>query len=211
MLPLPSRSNAVANRIPRITKRSVDAIKAGGTGCRLLGWRTHRLRAARAPLGPQGVCRPDPRRRKAPLVHHRRPWTGEPGSGAITCAGDTVLREEGHRPPRDAAARREAEPSMRDLGQRFLEEYVPVHCKPSTGAEYRRSVALFVNPVLGALRISEVERKDIAALHHGLRGQALSGEPDAGGAVEDVQHGGNLGLARRWVQSLPACQALQGA
>ncbi len=31
MLPPPSRSNAVANRIPRITKRSVDAVKTGGT------------------------------------------------------------------------------------------------------------------------------------------------------------------------------------
>ena len=58
---------------------------------------------------------------------------------------------------------------MADLGRRFLEEYVPVHCKPSTREEYRRSVRLFVNPVIGELRVPEVQRKDIAALHHGLR------------------------------------------
>ncbi len=58
---------------------------------------------------------------------------------------------------------------MADLGRRFLEEYVPVHCKPSTREEYRRSVRLFVDPVVGELRVPEVQRKDIAALHHGLR------------------------------------------
>ena len=52
---------------------------------------------------------------------------------------------------------------------RFLEEYVPVHCKPSTREEYSRSVRLFVDPVIGELRVPEVQRKDIAALHHGLR------------------------------------------
>ena len=58
---------------------------------------------------------------------------------------------------------------MADLGRRFLEEYVPVHCKPSTREEYLRSVRLFVDPVIGELRVPEVQRKDIAALHHGLR------------------------------------------
>ena len=58
---------------------------------------------------------------------------------------------------------------MADLGRRFLEEYVPVHCKPSTREEYHRSVRLFVDPVIGELRVPEVQRKDIAALHHGLR------------------------------------------
>ena len=48
-------------------------------------------------------------------------------------------------------------------------EYVPVHCKPSTQAEYRRSVTLFINPELGEMRISDVERKDIAKLHHDMR------------------------------------------
>ena len=37
------------------------------------------------------------------------------------------------------------------------------------GPEYRRSVRLFVDPVIGELRVPEVQRKDIAALHHGLR------------------------------------------
>ena len=58
---------------------------------------------------------------------------------------------------------------MADLGRRFLEDYVPVHCKPSTREEYRRSVTLFIDPAIGETRISEVQRKDIAELHHGMR------------------------------------------
>ena len=71
--------------------------------------------------------------------------------------------------PRDADAKRKAEPVMTELGRRFLEEYVPTHCKPSTQGEYRRSVTLFIDPAIGEMRISEVERKDIAKLHFDMR------------------------------------------
>ena len=71
--------------------------------------------------------------------------------------------------PRDADAKREAEPVMAELGRRFLEEYVPVHCKPSTQGEYRRSVTIFIDPAIGEMRISAVQRKDIAKLHHDMR------------------------------------------
>ena len=58
---------------------------------------------------------------------------------------------------------------MAELGRRFLKEYVPVHCKPNTQAGNRRSVTLFVDPALGEMRVSEVNRKDIAKLHHDMR------------------------------------------
>ena len=99
-------------------------------------------------IGPHGPLNPDQARARALEI--------------LACAKKGI-------DPRDADARREAEPSMADLGRRFLEEYVPVHCKPSTREEYRRSVRLFVDPVIGELRVPEVQRKDIAALHHGLR------------------------------------------
>ena len=34
--------------------------------------------------------------------------------------------------PRDAEVKRESELSVAELGLRFLDDYVPVHCKPST-------------------------------------------------------------------------------
>ena len=158
----------MANRIPRITKRSVDAIKADGADTvywdgELTGFGLRVRRSGRKSyvvqtriagklcwftIGPHGPLNPDQARARALEI--------------LACAKKGI-------DPRDADARREAEPSMADLGRRFLEEYVPVHCKPSTQEEYRRSVRLFVDPVIGELRVPEVQRKDIAALHHGLR------------------------------------------
>ena len=158
----------MANRIPRITKRSVDAVKADGADTvywdgELTGFGLRVRRSGRKSyvvqtriagklcwftIGPHGPLNPDQARARALEI--------------LACAKKGI-------DPRDADARREAEPSMADLGRRFLEEYVPVHCKPSTREEYRRSVKLFIDPVIGELRVPEVQRKDIAALHHGLR------------------------------------------
>ena len=158
----------MANRIPRITKRSVDAIKADGADTvywdgELTGFGLRVRRSGRKSyvvqtriagklcwftIGPHGPLNPNQARARALEI--------------LACAKKGI-------DPRDADARREAQPSMADLGRRFLEEYVPVHCKPSTREEYRRSVRLFVDPVIGELRVPEVQRKDIAALHHGLR------------------------------------------
>ena len=52
---------------------------------------------------------------------------------------------------------------MAELIARFLKEYVPDHCKPSTQQEYGRSVKFLIDPVIGEMRVSEVQRKDIAA------------------------------------------------
>ena len=158
----------MTNSIPRITKRSVDAIKADGTDTdywdgELTGFGLRVRRSGRKgyvvqtrvagklrwfTIGLHGPLSPDQARAGALEI--------------LACAKKGV-------DPRDANVRREVEPSMADLGRRFLEEYVPVHCKSSTGEEYRRLVRLFVDPVIGELRVREVQRKDIAALHHGLR------------------------------------------
>ena len=55
------------------------------------------------------------------------------------------------------------------LGKRFLKEYVSTHCKTSTAEEYRRSVKLFIDPRIGRYRVPDIQRSDIAALHHDMR------------------------------------------
>lgn len=60
-------------------------------------------------------------------------------------------------------------PTMKELGERFLKDYVAVRCKASTQYEYRRSVKLFINPKIGTRKASDIERKDIAELHHNMR------------------------------------------
>lgn len=60
-------------------------------------------------------------------------------------------------------------PTMADLGKRFLEEYVPTHCKASTAYEYKRSVEHFINNAMGKMKIMDISRPDVAAMHHDLR------------------------------------------
>jgi integrase len=59
--------------------------------------------------------------------------------------------------------------TVRFLGERFIEEYVPCHLKPSTAGEYKRCVEIFINPEIGTLKLVSVERADIAKIHHQLR------------------------------------------
>ena len=58
---------------------------------------------------------------------------------------------------------------MKQLGKRFLEDYVPDHCKPSTAYEYGRSVKFFIDSRIGSRKVRDIKRSDIAELHHALR------------------------------------------
>ena len=42
-------------------------------------------------------------------------------------------------------------------------------CKPSTQGEYRRAIDMFINPALGNFKLVDLERKDVAELHHKFR------------------------------------------
>ncbi len=59
--------------------------------------------------------------------------------------------------------------TVANLSERFLADYVPHRCKPSTAREYRRSVELFIVPALGRRRVVDVMRADVAKLHHDMR------------------------------------------
>ncbi len=59
--------------------------------------------------------------------------------------------------------------TVRSLGERFIDEYVPCHLKPSTQGEYKRCVEIFINPEIGTMKLVSVERTDIAKIHHQLR------------------------------------------
>jgi hypothetical protein len=67
---------------------------------------------------------------------------------------------------RDAARRAR---TVKELGKRFLEQYVPTRCKPTTASEYKRSVELFINPKLGTRRLADIVRADVSELHYEMR------------------------------------------
>ena len=152
----------------KITKRTIDRIESDGSDRfywdRELPGFGLRVRASgrkffvtqfrvngrlrRMTLGPVTAIAPEDARRRAMAL------LSEAKSG-----GDPALQRD--------ADRKVA--TVKDLGVRFLEEYVPAHCKPSTAYEYRRSVELFVEPRIGGRKVTEIQRSDIAELHHGMR------------------------------------------
>ena len=152
----------------RITKRTVDRlvgegaehfywdhalpgfglrIRASGRKFYVAQFRANgRLR--RVTLGPHGALSPDVARQRA------RELISEAKAG------------------RDPTSRREAERkavTMADVADRFLDEYVSVHCKPGTAYEYRRLLDHHIRPKLGDRHVADVQRSDIAALHHAAR------------------------------------------
>ena len=157
-----------SNRVPRLTRRVVNAIKANGndavywdgkltgfglrvrkSGCKRYFVQTRvngRLRWFT--IGPHGPITPGQARAKALEI------LAEAKKGV-----DARISE----PQSDTGTK------VADLCRRFLEEYVPNHCKPRTQAEYGRLVTLFIAPAIGGMEILDVQRKDVAALHHDLR------------------------------------------
>ncbi len=158
----------MANRIPKLTKRAVDALKANGADTvhwdgELTGFGIRVRKSGRKNYVLQ--TRIDGKLRWFTIGQHGPLTVDEARASALEIL---ALAKKGI-DPRERHTKLDAEPVMSDLGTRFLEEYVPDHCKPSTQEEYRRSVELFINPAIGTIRVSEVQRKDIAELHHGLR------------------------------------------
>ncbi|MBU2606174.1 MAG: integrase arm-type DNA-binding domain-containing protein [Alphaproteobacteria bacterium] len=151
----------------KLTKRFIDAAKPGkkeyflwdgelkGFGLRIyptgrkvfvLQYRTGG-RERRLKIGPFGALTVDEARE---LARQRR--------------GDVARGK-------DPSAERNAErktPNISALCSRFLEEHVAVRCKPSTQREYRLSCNRYIIPEIGSLRVTDVTRADLAALHQSL-------------------------------------------
>lgn len=158
----------VLGRTVKITLRSLDTITVGdrekfvwddvvhGFGVRIspVGRKTFIIqyrvggRTRRMTIGTLGTLTPD----EARTIAKRR--LGEVAGGAD--------------PSRDRQIQRRAA-NVFELCDRFLDEHVALHCKPTTQREYRRCCDLFIKPVLGGFKVQEVTRPDVANLHHALR------------------------------------------
>lgn len=154
--------------MPKITKRTVDAlvprsrermlwdddIKGFGVRVHPSGRKVYivkyrnRGRVAKVTIGPHGAITPAAARARAAEI--------------ITAA----------RTGKDLAGRTLWEvnaPTVAELGKRFLDEYAPAHCKPNTQRQYRKMVEGYIVPRLGKRRVPDIQRIDVAALHHELR------------------------------------------
>jgi integrase len=148
----------------KLTKRVVDAAPAGEADTFI--W-DDELRGFGLRVYPSGKkvyvaqCRANGRLRRINIGVHG-PMTAEV---ARKRAIELIAKaKNGGDPAADRDAERKAT-TVKDLGERFLTQYVPNHCKPSTQAEYKRSVELFINPFFGSRRVRSLTTADMAELH----------------------------------------------
>ncbi|KEP70532.1 integrase [Thioclava dalianensis] len=154
--------------MPKLTKRAVDALQPKekdyfvwdseiiGFGLRVMcsGAKTYQAqyrkggRTRRVSLGRHGNITADQARLKAREV--------------------MGLVAKGDNPAEEISQHRRA-PTLGALCDRFYENHVLERCKPRTQKEYRRALEQFIKPALGAFKVVDVERKDIAELHHKFR------------------------------------------
>jgi integrase len=153
--------------MPRLTKRTVDAaelrpadyflwdadlagfslrVRPSGRKVYLVQYRAGG-RTRRVGLGTHGSVTPEEARRRARDL-----------LGRIARGDDPAEEIRTHR----------LTPTVATLCDRFMRDYVPIRCKCSTQAEYRRSIELFIKPRIGSLKLVDVKRADIARLHHDL-------------------------------------------
>lgn len=153
----------------KLTKRTIDAAKPDetrdyfmwdddmpGFGLRVLksGKKTYQVqyrhagRTRRNAIGMHGKITPDEARKLAKELLGR------------VAKGDN--------PAEERAIHRGAS-SVSEVCERFMSEYVPIHCKDSTAYEYRRSVELFIKPAIGTRKVPDIVRADIAKIHHDMK------------------------------------------
>ena len=63
-----------------------------------------------------------------------------------------------------------AEPTVRDLAERYQREYVAMHCKPATVSHYGLMLQKHIVPAFGEFLVGEIERKHILEFQYGLSG-----------------------------------------
>jgi len=152
--------------MPRLSKRSIDALKPQekdyfvwdddmpGFGVRVLpsGRKTFMIqyrdgggRTRRKRLGRYGTVTAEEAKKEARQLLSSVARGANPAEETIRKRGAAVMSE---------------------LCERFMADYVPSHCKPSTAKEYRRCVDLFINPAFGNVQVEEVQRNHIADIQH---------------------------------------------
>ena len=154
------------NAAVKLTMRTVDALSTGnrdalywdrdlpGFGVRVYrtGRKVYIVQARgpagskRAVIGRHGEIRADAARREAVVMI------------------DRIKRGEDPVPPAPAP-----EPTVADLADRYVKVHLEVNCRPGTVETFGRVVRLYIVPELGHLRLSEVDRSHVSALHYGMR------------------------------------------
>ncbi len=154
-----------------ITKRSVDALKPGekdayvwdsklsgfGVKCTSTGHKVYLVQyraggrgspTRRITLGRHGTLTPDQARQAAEKV-----------LASVKLGSDPAAEK----------ARKSSEGTIAALADRYLEEHVAVHNRPSMAKEAGRLVERRIKPALGKAKVSGLKRAEIKTWHYSLR------------------------------------------
>ena len=102
------------------------------------------------------------RQRFLTIGRHGSPWTAETARKEAERLRGEIAK--GHDPASERARIR-GEPTLGEVLDRYLEEHVAAHNRPSTQAEVRRQVEKNIKPRLGKLKLGEVTRARVKAWH----------------------------------------------
>jgi integrase len=159
----------------RITKRSVDALKAVENSAETVLWdselkgfgvRVQRGDAKSYVLHYRvGTGRGAPLR-KLTIGRHGSPWTAELARAEAKRLLGLVAQGKD---PAGAKAAAKAAPTVAELAVRFLTEHAEAKRKPSTAREYRRLLEHVVLPAIGTRKAADISRRDIERLHQARR------------------------------------------
>ncbi len=135
---------------------------------------------------PGFLCKLTPAGRRVFMLSYRtlagqrrKPALGTWGELTVEQARDlarewlTQIRR-GQDPSAAKAATRKA-PTVRDLAERFIEEYSKTRNKPRTVETYQGYLRLHILPALGNRKVVEVVRADVTALLHQLARRHITG------------------------------------
>lgn len=145
----------------KITKRTVEALQPGpcdaflwdseipGFGCKVTpkGARIYLLQYGR-----------NGRDHRVTIGRHGVEFTAEQARNEARRLRGLIASGEN---PALERSRDRSMPTVAELGQRYLEEYARLHKKPSGLAQDRRNLDNHIIPLIGSLKVSEIERQDI--------------------------------------------------
>jgi len=154
--------------MPKLTKRTVETLpvrerdyivfdsEVSGFGVRVLpsGIRSYLVQ-----------YRSGGRTRRLALCKHTALTAEEARKLAVQRLGEVAHGTD----PSEERQRRFRAPTMSALCDRFMEEHVQLRCKPRTAGDYGGAIDRLIRPNLGAFKVADVRRVDIADLHHKLR------------------------------------------
>lgn len=109
--------------------------------------------------------------RRYTIGRHGSPWTAELARGEAL----RLLRlVAAHIDPAEARETEKKDPLFCEFAERYLREHAALHKKPRSAAFDRDLLRLHILPAIGARKLGTITRADIARLHQGMAGKAIT-------------------------------------